>query len=188
MMNRAKIRDHNNYWVNYAAFEGGLHQGSTQYSFGTVKKRKTPTTTKDLGGANFQGPKLDANKLLASWWLDAPKLLMNPWVENRPVFADLLTAFKTQGFKVITEERVMDFHGKQLKNYRIVADRAAAAAKASGPAHTEIVFDAARGLPVSIFVTAAPPKQAPIALNLRADWRFNMKFSDKALQTFGDVS
>lgn len=122
--------------------------------------------------------KLSSNQIASNWPKRFPRLAFlgltdakDPWV---PVISDLLSG--KSGFKTEVSERVSDFRGRKLRNYRIVAKRSPAAAKTLGPCEIEMVFDGVRFLPVTMRVNTKYPKEGEFKVQWQSGWNFNQKF------------
>ena len=122
--------------------------------------------------------KLSVSQISSSWPKKFPRLAFlgltdakDPWV---PVISDLVSG--KSGFKTEVSERISDFRGKKLRNYRIVAKRSPAAAKTLGPCEIEMVFDGVRYLPVTMRVNTKFPKEGEFKIQWQSGWNFDQKF------------
>jgi hypothetical protein len=119
--------------------------------------------------------------LLKNWPTAFPKLAFMGLTDGKDPWAPVIRGLHSgnDGFKTTVSERVIRFRGKDVRNYRIVAERTPAAAKALGPCQIEMVFDGARYLPVTIRVNALQPKKAEFHILWQASWNFRQTFQPK---------
>ena len=174
-----KIKDLHTYWVQYAIYTKGRHFSAYQVSNGHTKMRNDPTIgVRKLGSSLTQGQLPSLSQLPELWWRTNPQLFLDAWIENRPTFSKVITAFRQAHFDVkCTQTRTKQL-GHQFVDDVVTITRPAYQLATRGPARTVIVFDDGRGLPVSVVVEGETPKKDATILQLRAFWAFRQHFSD----------
>lgn len=105
-----------------------------------------PTQKPDVTSATLKA------KLLQEWPIQFSRAMFmgttdkwDPWLPLIQQLAD-----PKSGYSMFIEERVMDFEGQKIKNYRLLAVRKPEVAKKAGKSEIEMVFDAHHWLPVTI--------------------------------------
>jgi len=175
-----KIQDNKTYSIQFPVV-GTMPETGEIRSDGKRRAFTGPNGAfKDRFPINVPSPeaKLGTSQISSSWPKRFPRLAFlgltdakDPWL---PVISDLVSG--KSGFKTEVSERISDFRGRKLRNYRIVAKRTAAAAKTLGPCEIEMVFDGVRYLPVTMRVNTKFPKEGEFKIQWQSGWNFNQKF------------
>lgn len=172
-----KVRNAKTYWVRYAQFENGGPHAVLAVSNGTEKTRVGGATGKKM--TPDQSDAIPSGARLADAWLiDMPRIVLSQWVSGKPIFTDLVKAFKEAGFEVQTDTMRTVRPEHTYVQDRLIISRPASQKKEKGEAKTVLIFDHDRGLPVTIEVATAPVKQPPVKMLWRAQWRFHNPFPD----------
>jgi hypothetical protein len=177
MEERIDIHDHLTYWAQYYVYRKGRHDLVYQVSNGKSKTRSDMYGLQKLGPSGTTGHLPPLGQLPELWWRDMPHLILDVWVENRPVFSALIASYRKAGFDVqATQTRTVQ-DGHTFVDDIITIQRAASQLAPKGAAKTVIEFDHSRGLPVLIQVETLDPKKEVTELQLRAFWEFHHHFA-----------
>lgn len=124
---------------------------------------------------------LSPKQLVERWPREFPRLAFAGLTEGKevwkPFFQELFSG--RSGFKGEISRRTMEFRGKKVTNYRVVAKRTPEAAKKLGRCEMEMVFDGQRYLPVTIRVNLVERNGGAWNILWQTGWNFGQKFEPK---------
>lgn len=179
-----RVKDAMHYRVDYVVVQR-IPFSATLVNDG--KKRGIRADTKvEWKPASYRLPatKLKGDLLVGLFEIDFARLAFQGLTENQDAWKDIITGWTrgTNGYKAILEERKMRYQGKDILNYRIRAQRTAAAAKKFGASTVEVVFDGRRFLPVTIRVVRTDQAGKSWLAQWQAAYRFNQTIPPSEMQ------
>lgn len=152
------------------------NDGKTRHVRMDKNVKRMPASTPLAAAQNVTG-----DKLVRLFDVDFPRLMFQGLTEGKDAWKPILTGWSkgVDGYKAIVEERTVVYQGNKFFNYRIRADRSAAAAKKLGTSTFEIIIDGNRFLPVTVRNVRKDENGKSWSAIWAAMYRFNERITAK---------
>ncbi len=121
----------------------------------------------------------DSKPLVSEWPGSFAEHVFDGLTVRNGLWAALVKGWSsgTRGYKLTLEERVTPYKGRNIKNYRYVAERAVG--KAGKTEQVEVIVDAQIFLPVTIRTVSYDARGSVTKLQWSGDWRNNQVLDPK---------
>ncbi|MBI5708552.1 MAG: hypothetical protein HZC36_16325 [Armatimonadetes bacterium] len=129
----------------------------------------------------FADSKLKPSEIVQRWPLDFSRIMLLSLTDNVDPWSPLIEGLAKGegGYKTSIEQRTMQYQGRTVNSYRVLAKRTDSQAKKLGACELEMVIDARRFLPVTIRVKSKDKAGKDWDQQWSAIWDFKKKFVKK---------
>jgi hypothetical protein len=122
--------------------------------------------------------------MMQTWDADFSRLIYQGLTDRADPWVPLVSQWSkgADGYKLATEERIIQSNGKKVVDYRLKAVRSPQAAKKLGESSYEIVIDGKRFLPVTIREVRKDPKGQQWKVQWMGGYSFNKSFAQSEFE------
>ena len=178
-----EIRDDKTFFLQYPVLASEARYGvSPTVSIARSDGKRLSETVNDVTTSRQTGARSKApSNLVNDFPVLANREVFAGYLDSRKPFSDLISALldKTSGYGVAVKERTLQYQGKALPQYMIIATRSGPQAATLGTSELNFIFDGSLHLPVTIRAMARKPGQTTDTyVSWSAKWTNNVRFKD----------